>query len=90
MVRAMVLAGAADADGADAKRLVLAGPTTAAFANTEILRGERGGLLGVVDASTGQSLSQTSIEAPPVFDGMCAARGRIVLSLTPGTIAAFE
>jgi hypothetical protein len=70
--------------------LVVAGPPAAAFGNTGILRGEQGGLLGVVDAATGQSLSQTSLQAPPVFDGMCAARERVVLSLTSGKIVAFE
>jgi hypothetical protein len=90
MVRAMVLAGAEDTQSAGARRLVTAGPPAGAFANTGLLRGEEGGLLGVVDASTGHRVSQMSIDAPPVFDGMCAARGRIVLSLTSGTIIAFE
>ncbi len=90
MVRAMVLAGAPSAENARTGRLVLAGPPVTAFANTEILRGEQGGRLGIVDASTGQRLSEASIEAPPVFDGMCLARGRIVLSLTSGAIVSFE
>ena len=90
MVRAMVLAAASGAENANAGRLVTAGPPVTAFASTEILRGEQGGLVGIVDASTGQSLSQTTIEAPPVFDGMCAARGRIVLSLTSGAIVSFK
>jgi outer membrane protein assembly factor BamB len=90
MVRAMILAGAPSDQGRSVGRLVLAGPPATAFASTEVLRGEQGGLLGVVDASSGQRLSQASIEAPPVFDGMCAARGRIVLSLTSGVLVSFE
>jgi hypothetical protein len=86
----MILAAASDAENADAGRLVTAGPPVAAFATTEILRGQQGGLLGIVDASTGKSLSQISIETPPVFDGMCAAQGRIVLSLTSGAIVSFK
>jgi len=90
MVRAMILASPPDEQNNDAGRLVLAGPPVTAFASTEVLRGKQGGLLGVVDASTGQSLSQASIEAPPVLDGMCAARGRVVLSLTSGAIVSFR
>ena len=90
MVRAMILAGASDSGNSNAGRLVTAGPPVTAFATTAVLRGEQGGLLGVVDASTGKSLSQISIEAPPVFDGMCAARGCIVLSLTSGAIVSFK
>ncbi len=90
MVRAMILAGASDAENPNAGRLVTAGPPVTAFATTEVLRGEQGGLLGVVDASTGKSLSQVSIEAPPVFDGMCAARGHVVLSLSSGAIVSFK
>ena len=90
MVRAMVLTRAADVENACASRLVLAGPPATAFADTAVLRGEQGGLLGVVEASAGQSRSQMSIAAPPVFDGMCAARGHIVLSLTSGTIMSFK
>jgi hypothetical protein len=90
MVRAMILAGASDAENPNAGRLVTAGPPVTGFATTEILHGEQGGLLGVVDASTGNSLSQISIEAPPVFDGMCAARGRVVLSLTSGAIVCLK
>ncbi|MHC4405897.1 MAG: outer membrane protein assembly factor BamB family protein [Planctomycetota bacterium] len=90
MVRAMVLARAPDSSDMDAGRLVLAGPPATAFASIEALRGAEGGLLAVVDASTGQSLSQTSIEAPPVFDGMCVAQGRVVLSLTSGAVVSFK
>jgi len=90
MVRAMILAGASNRENTNVGRLVTAGPPVAAFASTEILRGEQGGLLGIVDASTGQSLSQVSMESPPVFDGMCAPQGRIVLSLASGAIVAFK
>lgn len=90
MVRAMSLAGTADAERRESSRLVLAGPPVAAFASSEILRGEQGGLLGIVAAATGQRLSQVSLDAPPVFDGMCVARGRIMLSLTSGAVVAFK
>jgi outer membrane protein assembly factor BamB len=88
MVRAMALTGDAERQGSG--RLVLAGPPVKAFASAEILRGEEGGLLGVVDAATGRSLSKISLDAPPIFDGMCVARGRIVLSLTSDTVVSFK
>jgi hypothetical protein len=90
MVRALILTGAPDAADEGSGRLVLAGPPAAALANIGVLRGKEGGLLAVVDASTGKSLSQMSIEAPPVFDGMCIARGRVVLSLTSGAVVSFK
>jgi len=90
MVRAMALANKVDAEHQGTDRLVLAGPPATAFANTEILRGKEGGLLGIVDASTGRSLSQVSLDAPPIVDGVCVARGHIVLSLTSGAVVSFK
>ncbi len=90
MVRAMILTGAGHKEQERAGRLVLAGPPARGFFDSGILRGEEGGLLGVVDAATGEGLSRMSIEAPPVFDGMCAARGRVVLSLRSGVIACYK
>ncbi len=90
MVRAMALASKVDAEHHRTDRLVLAGPPATAFANTEILRGKEGGLLGIVDAATGRSLSQVSLDAPPIVDGVCVARGRIVLSLTSGAVVSFK
>jgi hypothetical protein len=89
MVRALVLTRAAsDEDGTG--RLVAAGPPAAALSNADTLRGAEGGLLTLVRADTGKSTSQLPIASPPVFDGMCAARGHIVLSLNSGTIAAYK
>ena len=60
------------------------------FGNPQILRGEEGGLLEIVDATTGRSLSQIPLEAPPIFDGMCVARGSVVLTLTSGAVVCFK
>ena len=90
MVRAMVAAGAPDAKDHTASRLIVVGPPAAGFKDIAVLDGAQGGRLGVVDAATGQSLSQIAIEATPVFDGMCAARGRVVASLTSGTVVAYQ
>ena len=90
MVRALVLARAPQAEQEQPGRLVVAGPPATAVANLAALRGEAGGLLAVVDAATGQSVSQVPIESIPVFDGMCVARGHVLMSLTSGRIAAFK
>jgi hypothetical protein len=90
MVRALVLARAPQAEQEPSRRLIVAGPPAAAVANLAVLRGEAGGLLAVVDAATGQRVSQAPIESIPVFDGMCVARGHVVVSLTSGAIAAFK
>jgi hypothetical protein len=89
MVQAMLLGGAPTEDKSGS-RLVLAGLPAMALRNREVLRGQQGGLLSVVDASTGRSVSAISIEAPPVFDGMCIARGRVILSLTSGAVVSFS
>jgi hypothetical protein len=73
-----------------AGRLVVAGPPAAAQSSFSILRGAEGGLLAVVDAATGERISQISINSPPVFDGMCAARGHIVLSTDSGEVVALQ
>jgi hypothetical protein len=90
MVRALVLATDGDSTRQESYRLVLAGPPVAGFGNSQILRGEEGGLLEIVDATTGGSLSQIPLEAPPIFDGMCVARGSVVLTLTSGAVACFK
>ena len=90
MVRAMALACASGVNDKTAGRLVVGGPSAAGFRDIAILRGEQGGLLGVIDAATGRSVSQIAIEAPPVFDGLCAVRGRVVVSLTSGAVVSFK
>jgi outer membrane protein assembly factor BamB len=90
MVRAMAVAVADDGQQQGSGRLIAAGPPLTAFGRSAALRGAEGGLLGIVDAATGHSLSQTSLDAPPVFDGMCVARGSIVMSLTSGIVVALN
>jgi hypothetical protein len=86
MVRAMLLAGGAGGAG----RLVVAGPPAEALTDVGVLRGGKGGIVAVVDAGTGKILSQVSVDARPVFDGLCAARGRVVMSLTSAKVVAFK
>lgn len=53
------------------------------------LEGREGGVLLAIDATTGQRLWQTRIPAPPRFDGMSVAAGRLYLSAVDGTVTCF-
>jgi outer membrane protein assembly factor BamB len=90
LVRAMVLARESHTGQDETSRLIVAGPPAAALTNVELLRGEGGGLLAVVDAATGETVSQVPVASAPVFDGMCAARDYVVVSLTSGAVVAFK
>ena len=48
--------------------------------------GRGGAVLVVVSARDGKKGSEIALSAPPVFDGMIAAYGRIYASLTNGTV----
>ena len=78
-IRAMVKAG---------ETLFVAGPPDildpkdpyAAF------EGRKGARLVAVSPEDGKKLSETSLEHPPVFDGMIAAGGRLFVSLQDGSV----
>jgi len=89
-VEAMALARAAGAQQGVAKRLVVAGPPARALTDIGVLRGGEGGLLAVVDAGSGEIVSQCSVESTPVFDGMGVSRGQVILSLSSGSVVAFK
>ncbi len=50
------------------------------------LRGERRGLLRAISARNGSQVGQWELAAPPVWDGMAAARGRLYLATVDGKI----
>jgi hypothetical protein len=50
------------------------------------LEGRRGAVLMAFDPDHGKKLFECKLEAPPVFDGMAAARGRLFLSTTAGSM----
>ncbi len=50
------------------------------------LRGELGGLIWVVSAAEGKPLARYRLDGLPVFDGMVAAMGRLVLATTDGRV----
>lgn len=52
--------------------------------------GRKGARLVALSARDGAKLSERSIEAAPVFDGLIAAGGRLFLSLEDGSLACFR
>jgi outer membrane protein assembly factor BamB len=48
--------------------------------------GHRGGLLWAVAAADGKKLAEYKLDAPPVYDGMAAAGGRLYLSTADGRV----
>ena len=89
IVRAMVL-------GND--RLVVAGPPDLGQKEQDLLafknesealagfNGEKGVYLRIVGATDGKELSECTLPAMPVFDGMAAANGRLYLSMRNGSV----
>jgi hypothetical protein len=48
--------------------------------------GRKGGLLWTISAADGTRRAACALEAPPVFDGIIAARGRLFASLHGGSL----
>jgi len=76
-VRAMVLAG---------RTLLLAGPDAKAVSSPDGPAEGSGATLIVVSADDGSELGRCRLEAPPVFDGMAAAGGRLLVALENGRV----
>jgi hypothetical protein len=80
VVRGMVLAGDV---------LLAAGPAMAmetAGVDEPNFDASSPGTLVAFRAEDGADLSRAKIDAPPVFDGLIAARGKVYLALTDGTV----
>ncbi len=77
--RAMVLAG---------DRLYAAGPPDVVPQDDPYaaFEGRKGGRLWVVSTADGRRLAEVALEAPPVFDGLAAARGRLYLATADGRL----
>jgi outer membrane protein assembly factor BamB len=52
--------------------------------------GSQGALLWAVSTADGSKLTEYQLDAPPVFDGLAAAAGRLYLATTSGTVVCFE
>jgi outer membrane protein assembly factor BamB len=48
--------------------------------------GRKGGILWVASASTGEELAHYTLDAPPAWDGLAAANGKLFLSLADGRV----
>lgn len=48
--------------------------------------GRKGGVLAVFDAADGKRLAEFKLDAPPIWDGMAAADGRLFISTTDGNV----
>jgi hypothetical protein len=93
IVRAMVLTQ---------DKLIVAGPPDVRQKESGILAykndeealasfvGEKGVFLRVLTATDGQVLSETPLDAMPVFDGMSAAQGRVFVSLKNGQLQCWK
>jgi len=81
-IRSMVLAGEA---------LFVAGVPDIAnpadrFATLAVLKGDKGAQLQAYSAVDGRKLAEYELTAPPVFDGLIAADGRLYWSTTDGKV----
>ncbi|MHC4401253.1 MAG: LamG domain-containing protein, partial [Planctomycetota bacterium] len=54
------------------------------------LRGEKGGMLWAVSITDGAKLGQWQLDAPPAWDGMAAAGGRLYLTTIDGKVLCFR
>ena len=83
LARAMVLAG---------ETLFLAGPPDL-FATddpTAALEGRKGGALLAIAPADGKASARYDLDAPPVFDGLIAIGGRLLMATTDGKVICFE
>ncbi len=78
-VKGMVLAG---------ERLFMAGPPDVIDPEDPMaaFEGRKGGRLWSYDAQSGKPTGKYSLSRPPVFDGMIASEGRILISTTDGSL----
>ena len=81
-VSAMLLAGA------PAQRLFVAGVPDQIAADDPLafIEGRRGAKLLVLDADTGKQAAEMELDAPPVWDGMAAAYGRLYMTTAKGKL----
>jgi outer membrane protein assembly factor BamB len=78
-IRGMVLAG---------EHLFVAGPPDLVEPDDPMaaFEGRKGAVLRAYSAADGKTLAEHQLKAPPVFDGLIAAAGRLFLSTTDGRI----
>jgi len=52
----------------------------------KMLAGQKGGLLWMVSAETGEKLAEYTLDVPPIFDGMIAANGKLFITTMDGAV----
>ena len=52
--------------------------------------GRKGGILGVYSTEDGQKLAEYELAAPPAWDGMAAANGRLFISACDGSVICLD
>lgn len=82
-IRGMVLAG---------QKLYVAGPPDVVDPADPMaaFEGRKGGVLRAYSSTHGEELSEVKLKAPPVFDGVIAAAGRLFLSLADGRVLCLD
>ena len=70
------------------------GTTMAALSNSDealaAFRGERGASLACYAKADGRKAAELALTAPPVFDGLSIANGRLLLALKDGTLVCYS
>jgi hypothetical protein len=66
--------------------LFVAGPAAEMVERTQPASGRQGALLMAYSAKDGAELRRYELAAPPVLDGMAAARGRLFVALADGSM----
>jgi hypothetical protein len=59
-------------------------------AQNSALAGEHGAMLWAVSLKDGSKMEEYRLDAPPVFDGMIAVDGKLLLALQDGSIVSYE
>ncbi|MBC8876134.1 MAG: PQQ-binding-like beta-propeller repeat protein [Planctomycetes bacterium] len=79
--------------------MVIAGPTLFVAGTPDVvdpddpwsaIDGKKGGILWAVSTADGKKLAEYPLDAPPIFDGMAAANGRLYISTTDGNVVCLK
>ena len=72
------------------EHLCLAGPVGDWMTDPDVFEGRRKVVLRVCDKEDGKTLSECTLRALPVFDGLAVAGGRVYVSLEDGSLCSFK
>jgi hypothetical protein len=71
--------------------LVIAGPPDVIDPDDPLaaFEGRKGGVLQVLAKTSGEQIAAWQLESPPVFDGVSAAAGRVLVASEDGSVTCF-